>query len=395
MDRREWMKRAAAAAVAAGVSGRLLAVPAARARFLLVFMRGGYDCANLLVPTGSDFYYAARPNIAIPRPDSGPDAALSLDAYWGLHPALRETVFPLYAKGEAAFIAFAGTDDLTRSHFETQDSLELGQPLAGRRDFQSGFLARFIDVLGGASAISFTAQLPIAFRGKRQIPNLSLKSLGRPSIDARQAGIIAAMYDGTPLGASVHEGFAVRDEVTRAMDAEMEAASRNAISSKGFELEARRIATLMKEQFNIGFVDVGGWDTHVGEGGARGYLANRLDEFGRGLAAFADEMGSAWRDTIVVAVSEFGRTFRENGNRGTDHGHGSVYWVLGGGIRGRRIAGDQVELTEGTLFQQRDYPVLSDCRAVLGGLFRRAFGLGTAQLERVFPGAVAKDLGLV
>ena len=122
----------------------------------------------------------------------------------------------------------------------------------------------------------------------------------------------------------------------------MEAASRNAITARGFELEARRIARLMRDKFNVGFVDVGGWDTHVGQGGAEGYLANRLEELGRGLAAFADEMGAAWSDTVVVVLSEFGRTFRENGNRGTDHGHGSVYWVAGGGVRGGRIAGEQV-----------------------------------------------------
>jgi uncharacterized protein (DUF1501 family) len=179
------------------------------------------------------------------------------------------------------------------------------------------------------------------------------------------------------------------------MAGEMEAANRNAISAKGFESEARRIARLMKDKYRIGFIDVGGWDTHVGEGGAIGNLANRLDELGRGLAAFSQELGPAWRDTVVVVVSEFGRTFRENGNKGTDHGHGTVYWVLGGSISGGRMLGEQVRVDAGTLFQQRDYPVLNEYREVLGGLFARMYGLNRAQVAQVFSGVNAKDIGIV
>jgi uncharacterized protein (DUF1501 family) len=161
------------------------------------------------------------------------------------------------------------------------------------------------------------------------------------------------------------------------------------------EQEARRMARMMGSHYNLGFVDVGGWDTHVNQGGATGYLASRLDELGQGLRAFAQEMGAGWRDTTVVVMSEFGRTFRQNGNRGTDHGHGSVFWVLGGGVRGNRIAGEQVRVEQATLFQNRDLPVLNDYRAVLGGLFRRQYGLSPAQLEAVFPGAKLQDLGLL
>jgi uncharacterized protein (DUF1501 family) len=151
----------------------------------------------------------------------------------------------------------------------------------------------------------------------------------------------------------------------------------------------------MQADYNLGFVDVGGWDTHVGEGGASGYLATRLEELGAGLAAFADALGPAWRDTVVVVVSEFGRTFRENGNRGTDHGHGTVYWILGGSVRGGRIIGDQVKVERSTLFQDRDYPVLNEYRALLGGLFSRLYGLDTAQLARVFPGTSPRDRQLL
>jgi uncharacterized protein (DUF1501 family) len=183
--------------------------------------------------------------------------------------------------------------------------------------------------------------------------------------------------------------------VARELAAEMETASRNAISTKGFELQARRIAKLMRDKYALGFVDVGGWDTHVGEGGATGYLAGHLDELGRGLAAFADELGPQWRNTTVVVLSEFGRTFRENGNRGTDHGHGSVYWVLGGGLRGGRVGGQQVPIDAGTLFQNRDFPVLNEYRRLLGGLFARLYGLNAAQLDQVFHGVEPLDLALL
>jgi len=166
------------------------------------------------------------------------------------------------------------------------------------------------------------------------------------------------------------------------------------VSAKGFEVEARRIAKLMRDPYTVGFVDVGGWDTHVGQGGATGYLANRLDELARGLAAFASEMGAAWRSTTVAVISEFGRTFRENGNRGTDHGHGSVMWVLGGASK-QPIRGEQIEITRASLFQNRDWPVLNDYRAVLAGIFARQFSLGPARLQKIFPGTRPSELELV
>jgi len=395
MNRRDAIK-ALAALPAASLAVRLHAAgPAPRPRFLLVFLRGGYDCANLLVPVSSSFYYEARPNIAIGKPGPETTAALALDADWGLHPVLRETIYPLWNSGQVAFVPFAGTDDLTRSHFETQDAIELGQALDGTRNFQSGFLGRLAEVLGGAAdAIAFTDQLPVVFRGPKPVPNMALRSIAKPSIDARQSGIIAAMYRNTPLEKSVAEGFAVRDDVAREMAAEMDAASRNAITARGFELEARRIAKLMREKYALGFVDIGGWDTHVGEGGATGYLAGRLDELGRGLAAYADELGPQWANTTVVVISEFGRTFRENGNRGTDHGHGSVYWVLGGSLHGGRIVGEQAKVEAGSLFQNRDFPVLNDYRQILGGLFARIYGLGPAQLGNVYAGVQPLDFAL-
>jgi len=401
MQRRHLMQRALALATLP-CSARLYgAAPAGTPRLLLVFLRGGYDAASLLVPTSSSFYREVRPNIAIA-------GALPLDADWGLHPALASSVMPLVTRRQAAFVPFAGTDDLTRSHFETQDSIELGQPLQGRRDFGSGFLNRLAGVLQGSGrdAIAFTDQLPLSFRGDVSVANLSLKGAPQKP-DERLRASLLAMYRDSPLQARVAESFDVRDEAARqvampaasapsAMAGEMEAANRNAINAKGFELEARRIARLMRERYALGFVDVGGWDTHVGQGAATGYLASRLEELGRGLAGFADELGdAAWRNTVVVVISEFGRTLRENGNRGTDHGHGSVHWVLGGALAAGPVVGERQIVSAATLNQNRDLPVLNEYRAWIGGLLARQFALSPAQLARVFPGAAPRDLGLV
>ena len=371
-------------------AGGLFAAPSAPARFLLVFLRGGYDAANVLVPVSSSYYYDTRPNIAIPR-----SAALPIDADWGLHPALGASLHALYTRGEAACIPFAGTHDTSRSHFETQDSIELGQPIGKAPSYASGFMNRLAAELGGRGAISFTNQLPVVFRGSAQVANVALNMGAKPGVDARQSQLIAQMYAGNALGTQVAEGFAARDAVMRDLGEEMIAANRNALTARAFETQAQRVAKLMRSEYRLGFVDVGGWDTHVGEGGVEGNLATRLDQLGGGLAALASAMGDAWRDTVVFVVSEFGRTFRENGNRGTDHGHGTVYWVLGGGVRGGRVAGEQVRVARDTLFQDRDYPVLNEYRALLGGLFGRIYGLDSEALARIFPGAAPKDLALV
>ena len=394
MNRRDLVKALGFGAMTFG-AGRLFAAGASQPRFLLVFLRGGYDAASLLVPVSSSFYYESRHDIAIAKSSPDVNSALALTGDWGLHPALRESIYPMYQRGEAAFIPFAGTPDTSRSHFETQDSIELGQPLDQSKNYRSGFMNRLAATLRGSEPMAFTDQLPLVFQGTAQVPNTALRSIAKPSLDVRQSSIIAAMYQNTTLASAVTEGFTVRDEVMREMSVEMEAASRSAISSKGFELESRRIARLMRERYSIGFVDVGGWDTHVNQGAGTGYLAGRFDELGRGLAAYASEMGPVWKDTTVVVVSEFGRTFRQNGNRGTDHGHGTAYWVLGGSLRGGRVAGEQVKVDQAALFQNRDFQVLNDYRAVLGGLLARQYGLSSAQTGQIFAGIKPQDLGLL
>ncbi|MBC3876017.1 DUF1501 domain-containing protein [Undibacterium flavidum] len=407
MNRRTLLKTFAALS-ATPFSTQLFAAPATQQRFLLVFLRGAYDASNVVIPTSSSFYYESRPNIAIAKPDADPHAALVLNADWGLHPALRDTIYPLFQAGEAAFIPFAGTHDLSRSHFETQDSIEMGQDLGGSRNFQSGFLNRLAAQLNAGSAMSFTDQLPIIMRGDTKVANVGLLKAGKNSLDDRQSKIIAQMYGNTKLESQVENGFAVRGEVVQNMKAEDAArqtmnvtaganndGNRDAISSKGFELEAKRIGKMMRDKYALGFIDIGGWDTHVNQGAATGVLANKLEELGRGLAAYKTEMGSMWKNTTVVVISEFGRTFRENGKRGTDHGHGSAYWVLGGGVKGGKVVGEQIALTSASLFQNRDYPVLNEYRAVFGGLFARAYGLNSKQLDSIFAGVPGLDLGLL
>jgi len=376
-------------------------------RLLVVFLRGGYDACNVLVPIASPFYAEARPHLAIARPGTAADAALELTADWGLAPALKETIHPRVRAGEVAFVPFAGTHDLSRSHFETQDRIEHGLPLPGearpaamaRTDADSGFLNRLAQVLGtrldaDRRVMAFTDHLPIALQGARVVPNAGLVRVRPSGLDAGQSALVERMYAGTSLEPRVREGLATQAEVARDLSDEMMKASRDAVSARGFQAEAGRIARLMREDVRIGFVDVGGWDTHVGQGAASGTLATRIADLGQGLDTFAKAMGPEWRRTVVVVISEFGRTFRENGNRGTDHGHGTAYWVLGGGVRGG-IHGEQVALTPATLDEGRDWPVLNEYRGVLGGLFRRMYGLDAAQLARVFPGAAMADLHLV
>ncbi|CBA14793.1 DUF1501 domain-containing protein [Xanthomonas albilineans] len=396
MHRRHFLLASASVAANLPFAGRLFAAPAPSPRLLVVFLRGGYDSNNLLVPYASDFYYASRPSLVIARPDpANLQSAIALDTQWGLNPRLRDTLLPLWNDKHLAFVPFAGTDDLSRSHFETQDSIEAGQPAGRRSDYRTGFLARLSQVATGMPSIAFTDSLPLSFQGGRDIPNLSLKRNPTPAFDQRQADILAGMYHGTPLASAAHDGLVLRQQVSQALRDEMQQANRGAASARTFAEETRRIATLMRERYRLGFVDVGGWDTHVNQGSTDGALADNLTNLSEGLTAYADTLGPEWRNTVVVVLSEFGRTFRENGNKGTDHGHGTTYWVMGGAINGGRIAGEQVAVSKDSLFQDRDYPVLTNYRDLFAGLLGRMWGLSLTQLQTVFPQAHARDLALV
>lgn len=399
MNRREFLLAAAGAAAlpALSFSGRLFAAPANSPRFLFVFLRGGYDCNNFLVPYGSDFYYESRPTIAIAKPDANnPNTVVPLDANWSLNPIVRDSIYPLWQKKQIAFIPFAGTDDLSRSHFETQDNIERGEPSGASDNYRSGFLARLSSQLTGVPAIAFTNSLPLSFQGaNKDVPNISLKGNTKANFDERQSAILAGMYKNTPLASAAADGLSLRTTVSMDLQNEMTASSRGAPNASGFAQETQRIATLMRDQYRLGFVDVGGWDTHVNQGNVTGGLANNLRNLCDGLAAYAAALGKEWDNTVVVVVSEFGRTFRENGDRGTDHGHGTVHWVLGGKVNGGRIAGEQVAVTQQNLLQNRDYQVLNNYRDVYSGLLARVWGLRGNQLQTIFPQAKPRDLQLV
>ena len=378
------------------MAGKLFAAPASSPRFLFVFLRGGYDCANMLIPYSSDFYYESRPKIAIAKPDASNAAgALALDSSWALAPALRDSIGAMYTNKRAAFIPFAGTEDLSRSHFETQDDIERGLP-PQQHGFDSGFLARLSTTLQGrARPIAFTDALPLTLRGGGDIANISMRNVGKAGFDERQSAVLIDMYKGSHLQPAVSSGLQLRTEVAQEFGTEMAKANRGAINARGFATQTDRLAELMRDRYRIGFVDVGGWDTHVNEGGAQGRLASSLADLGQGLQTFAQTLGDEWRNTVVVVMSEFGRTFRENGNQGTDHGHGSVHWVLGGSVAGGRIVGEQVAVKADTLLQNRDYPVLNNYRGTLAGIFRGMWGLNATQIARIFPATPALDLRLV
>ena len=396
MKRRRFLTALPLAAAGLAVHGRLYAAAPGGPKFLLVFLRGGYDCASALVPYASDYYYACRPTIALRT--GGTDearAAQVLDANWALAPALRADFGALWQAGELAAVPFAGTDDTSRSHFETQTDIELGGAPAAARRYGSGFLARLSAEAGGARPIAFTSALPLAYAGLADVPSVAIRDAARAPLDGRQGGLFRELYAGQPLAAAVNEGLDLRAEVRADLATGLKDPARSARGPGAFAADAPRIGALLRSHFSLGFVDFGGWDTHVNQGGADGALARNLGALGAGVSALKAALGPDWNRTVVVVVSEFGRTFRENGNRGTDHGHGSVYWVLGGGVRGGQVAGRQQRLAPGSLFEDRDYPVLNNYRDLLGGLFARLWSLDARAVERVFPGARPDAFGLV
>jgi uncharacterized protein (DUF1501 family) len=399
MKRRIFLRAAAASGLAL-YSTRLWAMPG-DTKLLVLMLRGAYDGLSLLVPHASPLYYERRPHIAIARPDpADPGSAIFLNADWGLHPAVQSTVQTFYRNRQLAFVPFSGSADTSRSHFQAQDLMELGRDPAGGLDYQSGWMSRLVSLVGGASGlggIAFTNNLPLVFKGSVNIPNLNVKGkVARPA-DGRQSELLESLYEGQKLQAVVQEGMDTRRDAAAELDKEMSDSARGAEHAGEFEKSARSIGRLMRDRkgYSIGFADLGGWDTHVNQGASQGHLANNLARLGEGLTAFADTMGPMWDRTVVLVMSEFGRTFKENGSQGTDHGHGNTLWVLGGGVRGGKVAGRQTALNDNNLYQNRDLPVLNDYRAVTGSMIRRLYGLNASQLQTVFPGVANEDLDLI
>lgn len=383
----------------------MAAGPAGSGRLLVVMLRGAYDAASLLVPVSSEDYYAARPTIAIGRPGSGAGAALPLDGDWGLHPAAG-AVHELYGRGQALFVPFSGNSTAPRSHFEAQDLMEAGLAPGSAVSSGSGWMGRLMeraaDRRPGLGAMAFASSVPLSLRGKVGVPNIS-GAVGRAA-DGRSGEMMRKLYGGSALEGMANQGGQTRERVAREMAmgqvvdaAQMEGADRGArVAARGLSAQFESIAKVMRVDplASVAFVDVGGWDTHVGQGGAQGALAGRLGALSDALGAYAGSMGTGWRDTVVVVLSEFGRAFRENGNRGTDHGHGTALWVLGGGVRGGRVAGERERVAFGSLNEGRDFKVLNDYRAVASEALAGLYGMGASDLSHIFPSAPRTRVGI-
>jgi uncharacterized protein (DUF1501 family) len=369
-------------------------------RLVLVMLRGAVDGLNIVIPYAEDAYYAGRPTIAIARPGT-PDGALALDAHFALHPALA-SLMPLWQQNQLAFVHAAGSPDPTRSHFDAQIYIENGTP--GRRA-SDGWMNRLLAALPGphtpTEALAVGPVMPKILEGRMRASNLRLgvgagRHLGidRPGA-ARAFDRIYAGDD--PISREYREARDARGELMASLANEPEMAERGAPAADRFPAAAGRLAGLMRAdpRIRLVFLDLGGWDTHVDQGGHEGRLANRLRPLGEGLAALSRGLGPAWQDTVVVVVSEFGRTARENGNRGTDHGHGNAMWVLGGAVQGGRVYGDWPGLDAGTLYEGRDLAVTTDYRDVFAAVLQRHLRLADSALDQVFPQRPAprRDLG--
>lgn len=379
MHRRRFLQ-VASALTCAGNTSQLLAVPTQhKHRLMFILLRGAYDPASALIPISSDFYYESRPTIAIPR-----DATIALDGDWGLHPALKQSILPLIQQKQMAFLPFVGIPGASRSHFDSQDRLELGIGGKEKKAGHNGLLYRMASLMADARPISFTLARPIAFNGPRTIPNITLKATGGREIDENLDTTIREMYENHALYDALDSALNLEAK-TKSHEQEMLDTERKANTSRGFSAEASKIARLMRKEFNLGFIDIGGWDTHYNQGAVTGSLAKRLEELGQGLAAFATELGDEWHNTTVIVVSEFGRTFRENGSKGTDHGYGTTYWLLGGDLRAKTpIIGEQIELKPDNLNEGRDYPILTDYRNVLFDLSVGHMGLSHSSAKSLF-----------
>ena len=421
MQRRHLLQAAAAAGLAWTAVGRgAFAATSTQAgqqlpgnkRLIVVFLRGAVDGLSVVVPYGESAYGQARSSIALARP--GQDGGvLDLDGHFGLNPNLAP-LMPLWQAGKLAFVQASGSPDPTRSHFDAQDYMESGTP--GRKGTPDGWLNRLLGaeppvvVQPGARAgvtrgISVGATLPRIWAGPNPVANIANGARAtRPTpLDRPQVSkAFDSLYSGDDaMSRAYRESQQSRAEVNEAMtpaamDHEQMVANNGAPLPNGFPDDAGRLAQLMRRDPNvqIAFLALGGWDTHVNQGGAKGQLANRLQPLGQGLAELATRLGPTFDDTTILVVSEFGRTVRQNGTGGTDHGHGNVMWALGGNVAGGKVHGRWPGIDAPSLHEGRDLAVTTDFRQVLAGVCAYNLGLPDAKLAAVFPGFDGAPLNL-
>jgi uncharacterized protein (DUF1501 family) len=360
-------------------------------RLVVIFQRGAADGLNIVVPHAEPQYYAMRPNINIPR-----KAVLDLDGRFGLHPSLA-AFQSLWQQRHLAIIHAAGSPDTTRSHFDAQDFMETGTP--GVKATEDGWLNRSLRNLpppaqkSAFRAIALGPSLPRILSGAE--PAIAMNNINDFSIGGKSpkpspaASAFEAMYDHSSDAVLHGTGEETFDAVKmmKAADPGKYTSGTGANYPKGrFSDSLRQLAQLIKANLGVqvAFADIGGWDHHVNEGATEGQLANVLTDFSQSLGAFWTDLGDLGEDTVVVTMSEFGRTARENGNHGTDHGHANVMFVLGGPVKGGKVYGRWPGLDQSQLYEGRDLALTTDFRQVIGEAVARH--LGNRDLPRVFPG---------
>jgi uncharacterized protein (DUF1501 family) len=420
MDRRVFMKSGAMALVTMGLSPSFLrrtafatdllhgaaANGASRGKTLIcLFQRGAADALNVVVPHGEAAYYRLRPNIAIPRPGGSSAGAVDLDGFFGLHPALSP-MKPLWDMGILAPVHAVGSPSSTRSHFDAQDYMESGTPdQKGTRD---GWLNRYLALEGTCEAgcthdprspfraVAMTAQTPRMLEGPA--PTIAMSSLDQFTVRAAGPAVdrLEALYR-TGSADVVHAAGGEMFEAVKILKAAdpQKYLPRNgaAYPSSQFGTRLRQVAQLIKADVGVevAFADVGGWDTHVNQGGSTGQLAQRLDDFARSIAALVTDLGDRMADVTIMTMSEFGRTVRQNGNGGTDHGHASALFVIGGDVKGRKVYGTWPGLEPEQLYEGRDLALTTDFRSVFSEVAARH--LGASKLDALFPGFGAPQQG--
>lgn len=362
-----------------------------RQRLIVVFLRGGVDGLSAVVPHQEDAYYDLRPNVAIPRPGEK-DGALDLDGFFGLHPALAP-VMPFWQNRTLAFVHASGSKDPTRSHFDAQHYMEVGTP--GDKSTSEGWMNRLLGNLPKdrpTQAVNIGDTPPRILVGQMPVASLPTGKKSTRPLPIDRPPIYEAfdrLYSGNDeLSRVYREGRQARELLLADLAEEMEAASNGAPPPVGFASDASKLARVMRgdSRTQLGFIGVGAWDTHVNQGNSKGQLANKLKHLGEGIATLVNELGPLYADTAIVVMSEFGRTAKENGNSGTDHGHGNAMWVLGGGIRGGQVLGEWPGLDESELYEGRDLAVTTDFRDALATVLEGHMGVQGSQLAGVFPG---------
>jgi uncharacterized protein (DUF1501 family) len=398
ISRRVFMKNGGLALVSLGFAPAFLtrtldAAAGGRRKILIaIFQRGAVDGLNMIVPFGERDYYASRPSIAIPRPDAA-DGAVDLDGFFGLHPRLA-SLKPLWDSRQLAIVHACGSPDGTRSHFDAQDYMETATP--GVKGTQDGWLNRYLHAREHADATPFravalAAQLPRALQGTS--PALAMNQIGqfgiRAGTDVVQSSFEAeyAAAADRVLNRTGTEAFdAVR--MLKSADPSKYRPENGADYPRSAYGDAlRQIAQLIKADvgLEIAFAEAGGWDTHVNQGSVAGQLAGRLDDFARGIAALARDLGDRMDDVVIVTMSEFGRAVAENGNRGTDHGHGNAMMIIGGhNVRGGTVYGRWPGLAREQRYEGRDLAVTTDFRSVFAEIVRGH--LGVTDTRSIFPG---------